>query len=176
MVYKIIFVIWRGDSKGDYVQKQHGEILKRIWPLPPCWNTLPVFWFSSFVYFVVKGVCNSFLSTAEHFPGRSGIRWMWFLCPLSLSSQWSSVFGTHPKESYSVQLQFPAKVGFCQGEADDVKRKALYFSLTNSEQSVKNFYQWVMWSVWLCYALEGHLGGTLSLVARNHLIITFGGF
>ncbi|EDL92882.1 rCG41123 [Rattus norvegicus] len=41
-------------------------------------------------------------------------------------------------------LQCPAAAscegGFCQGEADDLKRKALYFSLTNSEQSVKNLY------------------------------------
>lgn len=50
-------------------------------------------------------------------------------------------FGTRPKESYNVQLQLPARVGFCRGEADDLKREALYFSLTNTEQSVKNLYQ-----------------------------------
>ncbi|XP_050998501.1 nidogen-2 [Acomys russatus] len=50
-------------------------------------------------------------------------------------------FGTRPKESYNVQLQLPARVGFCRGEADDLKREVLYFSLTNTEQSVKNLYQ-----------------------------------
>ncbi|KAL6087517.1 hypothetical protein STEG23_022170 [Scotinomys teguina] len=50
-------------------------------------------------------------------------------------------FGTRPKESYNVQLQLPARVGFCRGEADDLKREVPYFSLTNTEQSVKNLYQ-----------------------------------
>ncbi|KFO29717.1 nidogen-2 [Fukomys damarensis] len=50
-------------------------------------------------------------------------------------------FGTRPKESYNVQLQLPARVGFCRGEADDVKREGPYFSLTSTEQSVKNLYQ-----------------------------------
>uniref|UniRef100_A0A8C5YM83 Nidogen-2 n=1 Tax=Marmota marmota marmota TaxID=9994 RepID=A0A8C5YM83_MARMA len=50
-------------------------------------------------------------------------------------------FGTRPKESYNVQLQLPARVGFCRGEADDLKREGLYFSLTSTEQSVKNLYQ-----------------------------------
>uniref|UniRef100_A0A8C6HUC7 Nidogen 2 n=1 Tax=Mus spicilegus TaxID=10103 RepID=A0A8C6HUC7_MUSSI len=39
-------------------------------------------------------------------------------------------FGTRPKESYNVQLQLPARVGFCRGEADDLKREALYFIFT----------------------------------------------
>ncbi|KAL2789922.1 nidogen-2 precursor [Daubentonia madagascariensis] len=50
-------------------------------------------------------------------------------------------FGTRPKESYNVQLQLPARVGFCRGEADDLKREGPYFSLTSTEQSVKNLYQ-----------------------------------
>ncbi|XP_052589432.1 nidogen-2 [Peromyscus californicus insignis] len=50
-------------------------------------------------------------------------------------------FGTRPKESYNVQLQLPARVGFCRGEADDLKREVPYFSLTTTEQSVKNLYQ-----------------------------------
>ncbi|EHB10201.1 Nidogen-2 [Heterocephalus glaber] len=51
-------------------------------------------------------------------------------------------FGTRPKESYNVQLQLPARVGFCRGEAeDDMKREGPYFSLTSTEQSVKNLYQ-----------------------------------
>uniref|UniRef100_A0A8C0WZV4 Nidogen-2 n=1 Tax=Castor canadensis TaxID=51338 RepID=A0A8C0WZV4_CASCN len=50
-------------------------------------------------------------------------------------------FGTRPKESYNVQLQLPARVGFCRGEAEDLKREGPYFSLTSTEQSVKNLYQ-----------------------------------
>ncbi|ERE87115.1 nidogen-2-like protein [Cricetulus griseus] len=49
--------------------------------------------------------------------------------------------GTRPKESYNVQLQLPARVGFCRGEVDDLKREVPCFSLTNTEQSVKNLYQ-----------------------------------
>ncbi|XP_042533773.1 nidogen-2 isoform X1 [Dipodomys spectabilis] len=50
-------------------------------------------------------------------------------------------FGTRPKESYNVQLQLPARVGFCRGESEDLKREGSYFSLTSNEQSVKNLYQ-----------------------------------
>ncbi|XP_017514198.3 nidogen-2 [Manis javanica] len=50
-------------------------------------------------------------------------------------------FGTRPKESYNVQLELPARVGFCRGEAEDLKREGPYFSLTSTEQSVKNLYQ-----------------------------------
>ncbi|XP_077765416.1 nidogen-2 isoform X1 [Canis aureus] len=50
-------------------------------------------------------------------------------------------FGTRPKESYNVQLELPARVGFCRGETDDLKREGPYFSLTSTEQSVKNLYQ-----------------------------------
>uniref|UniRef100_A0A452UFN5 Nidogen 2 n=1 Tax=Ursus maritimus TaxID=29073 RepID=A0A452UFN5_URSMA len=50
-------------------------------------------------------------------------------------------FGTRPKESYNVQLELPARVGFCRGEVDDSKREGPYFSLTSTEQSVKNLYQ-----------------------------------
>ncbi|KAF5925874.1 hypothetical protein HPG69_002325 [Diceros bicornis minor] len=50
-------------------------------------------------------------------------------------------FGTRPKESYNVQLELPARVGFCRGEADGLKGEAPYFSLTSTEQSVKNLYQ-----------------------------------
>uniref|UniRef100_H0X8N1 Nidogen 2 n=1 Tax=Otolemur garnettii TaxID=30611 RepID=H0X8N1_OTOGA len=50
-------------------------------------------------------------------------------------------FGTRPKESYNVQLQLPARVGFCRGEADDLKREGPCFSLTSTEQTVKNLYQ-----------------------------------
>ncbi|XP_045679927.1 nidogen-2 [Phyllostomus hastatus] len=50
-------------------------------------------------------------------------------------------FGTRPKEAYNVQLKLPARVGFCQGDTDDPKREGAYFSLTSTEQSVKNLYQ-----------------------------------
>ncbi|XP_033707039.1 nidogen-2 isoform X1 [Tursiops truncatus] len=50
-------------------------------------------------------------------------------------------FGTRPKESYNVQLELPARVGFCRGEVGDLKREGPYFSLTSTEQSVKNLYQ-----------------------------------
>ncbi|XP_039112047.1 nidogen-2 isoform X1 [Hyaena hyaena] len=50
-------------------------------------------------------------------------------------------FGSRPKESYNVQLELPARVGFCRGEVDDLKREGPYFSLTTTEQSVKNLYQ-----------------------------------
>ncbi|XP_067411280.1 nidogen-2 [Emydura macquarii macquarii] len=50
-------------------------------------------------------------------------------------------FGTRPKESYNVQLELPARVGFSRGETDDLKREGPYYTLTSSEQSVKNLYQ-----------------------------------
>ncbi|XP_006872431.1 PREDICTED: nidogen-2 [Chrysochloris asiatica] len=50
-------------------------------------------------------------------------------------------FGTRPKESYNVQLELPARVGFCRGEAGELKREGPYFSLTSTEQSIKNLYQ-----------------------------------
>uniref|UniRef100_A0A8C5MND2 Nidogen 2 n=1 Tax=Leptobrachium leishanense TaxID=445787 RepID=A0A8C5MND2_9ANUR len=50
-------------------------------------------------------------------------------------------FGTRPKESYNVNLDLPARVGFSRGESESMKREAPYYSLTSSEQSVKNLYQ-----------------------------------
>ncbi|XP_063296068.1 nidogen-2 [Pelobates fuscus] len=50
-------------------------------------------------------------------------------------------FGTRPKESYNVNLELPARVGFSRGESETVKREAPFYSLTTSEQSVKNLYQ-----------------------------------
>ncbi|XP_044872455.1 nidogen-2 isoform X1 [Mauremys mutica] len=50
-------------------------------------------------------------------------------------------FGTRPKESYNVQLELPARVGFSRGETDYLKREGPYYTLTSSEQSVKNLYQ-----------------------------------
>lgn len=70
-------------------------------------------------------------------------------------------FGTRPKEYYNVQLQLPARVGFCRGEADDWKREALYFSLTNTEQSVKNLYQ--LSNLGIPGAWAFHIDGRLAL-------------
>uniref|UniRef100_A0A8C3ICT1 Nidogen 2 n=1 Tax=Chrysemys picta bellii TaxID=8478 RepID=A0A8C3ICT1_CHRPI len=50
-------------------------------------------------------------------------------------------FGTRPKESYNVQLELPARVGFSRGETDYLKREGPYYTVTSSEQSVKNLYQ-----------------------------------
>ncbi|KAM5129328.1 nidogen-2 [Mantella aurantiaca] len=50
-------------------------------------------------------------------------------------------FGTRPKESYNVQLDLPARVGFSRGESEQLKKEAPFYSVTNSEQSVKNLYQ-----------------------------------
>ncbi|XP_054827904.1 nidogen-2 [Eublepharis macularius] len=47
--------------------------------------------------------------------------------------------GTRPKESYNVNLELPARVGFSRG--DFQKREGPYYSVTSSEQSVKNLYQ-----------------------------------
>ncbi|KAL8168681.1 UNVERIFIED_CONTAM: hypothetical protein K2H54_010864 [Gekko kuhli] len=48
-------------------------------------------------------------------------------------------FGTRPKESYNVNLELPARVGFSRG--DFQKREGPYYSATSTEQSVKNLYQ-----------------------------------
>ncbi|KAM8921253.1 nidogen-2 [Pelodytes ibericus] len=50
-------------------------------------------------------------------------------------------FGTRPKESYNVNLELPARVGFSRGESESMKREAPFYSLTSSEQSVKNLFQ-----------------------------------
>ncbi|KAG6928660.1 nidogen 2, partial [Chelydra serpentina] len=50
-------------------------------------------------------------------------------------------FGTRPKESYNVHLELPARVGFSRGETDYLKREGPYYTVTSSEQSVKNLYQ-----------------------------------
>ncbi|XP_060238022.1 nidogen-2 isoform X2 [Meriones unguiculatus] len=70
-------------------------------------------------------------------------------------------FGTCPKESYNVQLKLPARVGFCRGEADDLKRETPYFSLTNTEQSVKNLYQ--LSNLGIPGAWAFHIGSRLPL-------------
>ncbi|XP_043839431.1 nidogen-2 isoform X2 [Dromiciops gliroides] len=50
-------------------------------------------------------------------------------------------FGTHSKESYDIELELPARVGFSRGKDDYQKREGLYFSVTSTEQSVKNLHQ-----------------------------------
>uniref|UniRef100_A0A8C9WKU1 Nidogen 2 n=1 Tax=Scleropages formosus TaxID=113540 RepID=A0A8C9WKU1_SCLFO len=53
-------------------------------------------------------------------------------------------FGTRPKESYNVQLELPARVGFCRGEVSFLvfsRTEGPYYSVTSNEQTVKNLYQ-----------------------------------
>ncbi|KAL2304110.1 hypothetical protein Nmel_009402 [Mimus melanotis] len=46
--------------------------------------------------------------------------------------------GTRPKESYNVQLELPARVGFSWGDSDDPKRDELFHSLASSEQALRS--------------------------------------
>uniref|UniRef100_A0A8U7NHQ6 Nidogen 2 n=1 Tax=Corvus moneduloides TaxID=1196302 RepID=A0A8U7NHQ6_CORMO len=46
--------------------------------------------------------------------------------------------GTRPKESYNVQLELPARVGFSWGDSDDPKRDGLFHSLASSEQALRS--------------------------------------
>ncbi|XP_073784353.1 nidogen-2 isoform X2 [Danio rerio] len=53
-------------------------------------------------------------------------------------------FGTRPKESYNVEIELPARVGFSRGEISYLifsRTEGPYYSLTSNEQSVKNLYQ-----------------------------------
>ncbi|XP_006894436.1 PREDICTED: nidogen-2 [Elephantulus edwardii] len=82
-------------------------------------------------------------------------------------------FGTRPKQSYNVQLELPARVGFSRGETDDLKRKGAYFRLTTNEQSVKNLYQ--LSNVGIPGVWAFHIGSTFPLenvrpaIAGKHL-------
>ncbi|KAM7157410.1 nidogen-2 isoform 2-T2 [Molossus nigricans] len=81
-------------------------------------------------------------------------------------------FGTRPKESYNVQLELPARVGFCRGETEDLKREGPYFSLSSTEQSVKNLYQHSNLGIPGVWAF--HVGSTSPL--DNVRPATVGGF
>ncbi|KAA0710949.1 Nidogen-2 [Triplophysa tibetana] len=53
-------------------------------------------------------------------------------------------FGTRPKESYNVEIELPARVGFCRGETSYFifsRQEGPYYSVTSNEQSIKNLYQ-----------------------------------
>ncbi|XP_056123221.1 nidogen-2 isoform X4 [Rhinichthys klamathensis goyatoka] len=53
-------------------------------------------------------------------------------------------FGTRPKESYNVEIELPARVGFTRGELSYFffsRTEGPYYSVTSNEQSVKNLYQ-----------------------------------
>ncbi|XP_028277848.1 nidogen-2 isoform X2 [Parambassis ranga] len=53
-------------------------------------------------------------------------------------------FGTRPKESYNVEIELPARVGFSRGEISYLifsRTEGPYYSVTSNEQSVKNLYQ-----------------------------------
>uniref|UniRef100_A0A8C5ILG2 Nidogen 2 n=1 Tax=Junco hyemalis TaxID=40217 RepID=A0A8C5ILG2_JUNHY len=51
--------------------------------------------------------------------------------------------GTRPKESYNVQLELPARVGFSWGDSDDPKRDGLFHSLASSERALRGLERWV---------------------------------
>nr|XP_019960182.1 PREDICTED: nidogen-2 isoform X7 [Paralichthys olivaceus] len=53
-------------------------------------------------------------------------------------------FGTRPKESYNVEIELPARVGFSRGEITYLifsRTEGPHYSVTGDEQSVKNLYQ-----------------------------------
>uniref|UniRef100_A0AAQ4Q9E9 Nidogen 2 n=1 Tax=Gasterosteus aculeatus aculeatus TaxID=481459 RepID=A0AAQ4Q9E9_GASAC len=53
-------------------------------------------------------------------------------------------FGTRPKESYNVEIELPARVGFSRGEIPYLifsRIEGPHYSVTSNEQSVKNLYQ-----------------------------------
>ncbi|XP_039870875.1 nidogen-2 isoform X6 [Simochromis diagramma] len=53
-------------------------------------------------------------------------------------------FGTPPKESYNVEIELPARIGFSRGEIANFiiyRSDGPYYSVTSNEQSVKNLYQ-----------------------------------
>uniref|UniRef100_A0A3P8TJB9 Nidogen 2 n=1 Tax=Amphiprion percula TaxID=161767 RepID=A0A3P8TJB9_AMPPE len=53
-------------------------------------------------------------------------------------------FGTRPKESYNVEIELPARVGFSRGEVTYLifsRIEGPYYSVTSDEQTVKNLYQ-----------------------------------
>ncbi|XP_072319180.1 nidogen-2 [Eucyclogobius newberryi] len=53
-------------------------------------------------------------------------------------------FGTRPKESYNVEIELPARVGFSRGEVAYLlfsRTEGPHYSVTSDEQSVKSLYQ-----------------------------------
>ncbi|KAM6945358.1 LOW QUALITY PROTEIN: nidogen-2 [Aplochiton taeniatus] len=53
-------------------------------------------------------------------------------------------YGTRPKESYNVEIELPARVGFSRGEVAYFifsRTEGPHYSLTSNEQSIKNLYQ-----------------------------------
>ncbi|XP_078147276.1 nidogen-2 [Centroberyx gerrardi] len=53
-------------------------------------------------------------------------------------------FGTRPKESYNVEIELPARVGFSRGEITYLifsRTEGPHYSVTSNQQSVKNLYQ-----------------------------------
>ncbi|XP_044044130.1 nidogen-2 isoform X2 [Siniperca chuatsi] len=53
-------------------------------------------------------------------------------------------FGTRPKESYNVEIELPARVGFSRGEVTYLifsRTEGPHYSVTSDKQSVKNLYQ-----------------------------------
>nr|XP_043905348.1 nidogen-2 isoform X2 [Solea senegalensis] len=53
-------------------------------------------------------------------------------------------FGTRPKESYNVEIEFPARVGFSRGEIPYLifsRTEGPYYSVIGEDQSIQNLYQ-----------------------------------
>uniref|UniRef100_A0A669Q3Z3 Nidogen 2 n=1 Tax=Phasianus colchicus TaxID=9054 RepID=A0A669Q3Z3_PHACC len=49
--------------------------------------------------------------------------------------------GTRPKESYNVQLELPARVGFSHGDGDDGKREGHSYNVASSQQELQRLEQ-----------------------------------
>lgn len=61
----------------------------------------------------------------------------WYFCIAFLCS----------KESYNVEIELPARVGFSRGEVAYLlfsRTEGPHYSVTSDEQTVKNLYQWVI--------------------------------
>ncbi|XP_074069451.1 nidogen-2 [Macrotis lagotis] len=70
-------------------------------------------------------------------------------------------FGSHPKESYDMQLELPARVGFSRGKFNYQKREGLYFHVASTEQSVKNLFRISNLGIPGVWAF--HIGSTFQL-------------
>ncbi|XP_030644080.1 nidogen-2 [Chanos chanos] len=97
-------------------------------------------------------------------------------------------FGTRPKESYNVEIELPARVGFSRGEVPFLifsRTEGPYYSITRTEQSVKNLYQMGntgIPGVWLFHignrysfdnVIPAAVGGLLATVAPRGLVGDF---
>ncbi|XP_073725331.1 nidogen-2 isoform X4 [Misgurnus anguillicaudatus] len=81
-------------------------------------------------------------------------------------------YGTRPKESYNVEIELPARVGFSRGELSFLffsRTEGPYYSVTTNEQSIKNLYQignTGMPGVWLFHI--GNRDSFQNVVSPHH--------